>query len=212
VRRLVSLLALLLLTWSSSISAQTSPSPGATLPTPGSVRILAPRSGDKISNNFVDFRYELASPASAAGSPTFQVRLDSAEPIRTTDTRYTFTGLQPGRHTLSVEVVDANNIPVQGSRAEVQFNVIAPQRSPQRQEESLPPRRPNAQLISAAASGSSEAALLDATFQQDAPEQEQEENTSGTLPQSSSSLPLLSLIGFAGLVGGLLSARHTRRH
>src|SRR5688572_696146 len=121
----VSFLAFLLLT-SSSIFAQTAPSPGAALPTPGSVRILAPQSGEKITHNFVDFRYELAAPASAAGSPTFQVRLDGTDPIRTTDTRYTFTGLQPGRHTLSVEVVDANNIPVQGSRAEVQFSVLPP--------------------------------------------------------------------------------------
>jgi hypothetical protein len=210
-RRLVIILALLVITSVSSISAQTAPSPGATLPTPGSIRILAPRSGEKISNNFVDFRYELAAPASADGSPTFQVRLDSTEPVRTTDTRYTFTGLQPGRHTLSVEVVDANNIPVQGSRAEVQFNVLAPRTTPQ--EESLPPRRPNAQLISAAASAqSSGASLMNAEFQQDASAApEQEEQTIGTLPQSASSLPLLSLIGFAGLVGGLLSARHTRR-
>ena len=208
-RRFTAFLAALLLSWGSSISAQTSPSPGATLPTPGSVRILSPLSGDKISNNFVDFRYELAYPASADGSPTFQLRLDSTEPIRTTDTRYTFTGLQPGRHTLSVEVVDANNIPVQGSRAEVQFNVLAPSTTPQ-QEEKFPQRRPSAQLISAAASSSAEASLIDASFQQDAaPEQEQD--ATGTLPQSSSSLPLLSLIGFAGLVGGLLSARHTRR-
>lgn len=209
-RRLVNLLALLVITWG-SISAQTSPSPGATLPTPGSVRILAPRSGDKISNDFVDFRYELAATASADSSPTFQVRLDSSEPIRTTDTRYTLTGLQPGRHTLSVEVVDANNIPVQGSRAEVQFSVLAPRTTPQ-QQETFPPRRPNAQLISAAASGSTDAALMNTAFQQDAASvQKQEGNTSGTLPQSGSSLPLLSLIGFAGLVGGILSARHTRQ-
>lgn len=205
--RFVTFLAFLLLTSSSSVFAQTAPSPGAALPTPGSVRILAPQSGDKIAHNFVDFRYELAA-AAAASSPTFQVRLDSTDPVRTTDMRYTFTGLQPGRHTLSVEVVDANNIPAQGSRAEVQFSVLPP-RLPQNEPTS--PRRPgDAQLTSAAASNHTEASLITATFQQDSPP-EPEGETSGPLPQSSSSLPLLSLIGFAGLVGGILSARRTRR-
>ena len=122
VRHLTGILAVILLTIS-SVLAQTTPSPGATTPTPGSLRILTPKNGDRIAQDFIDLTFELAAPPSADSSPTFQVRLDSSEPVHTTDTRYTFTGLKPGRHTVSVQMVDANNTPIQGSRAEVHFTV-----------------------------------------------------------------------------------------
>ena len=207
VRHLTSILAATLMTLS-AVVAQTTPSPGAATPTPGSLRILTPKNGDKVVNDFVDLTYELASPASADSSPTFQVRLDTSEPVRTTDVRYTFTGLKPGRHTASVEVVDANNVPVQGSRAEVHFTVTAA--TPQ----SAPPveRRPStAQLIVASAgSGVAQPYLQDAAFQED-PAPDKSENAARSLPQSSSPLPLLLLIGLSGLVCGILSARRTRR-
>jgi hypothetical protein len=188
-----------------SISAQTAPSTGAVTPTPGSVRILVPKNGEKITQNFVDFRYELAAPAGATSSPTFQLRLDSTDPVRTTDNTYTFTGLQAGRHTISVEVVDANNTPVQGSRAEVHFTVAAPAN---RQPTAPPTRRPStAQLISASANDYAPPELMLASFQQ--PPATHAESPSN-LPQSSSSLPLLGIIGFGVLAGGLVSALRTR--
>jgi hypothetical protein len=208
VRHLTGILAVTLLTLS-AVVAQTTPSPGAVTPTPGSLRILTPKNGDKVVNDFVDLTYELASPASADSSPTFQVRLDAGEPVRTTDVRYTFTGLKPGRHTASVEVVDANNVPVQGSRAEVHFTVTAAA-TPQ----SAPPveRRPStAQLIVASAkSGVAQPHLQDADFQE-GPAPDEGENAARSLPESSSPLPLLLLIGLSGLVCGILSARRTRR-
>jgi LPXTG-motif cell wall-anchored protein len=213
VRHLTGILAVILLTACSTL-AQTTPSPGATTPTPGSLRILSPKNGDKVAQDFVDLAFELAAPASADNSPTFQLRLDTSEPVRTTDTRYTFTGLKPGRHTVSVEVVDANNTPVQGSRAEVHFTVAAA--APQ----SAPPveRRPStAKLIVASQSSAQpQAHLQQAAFQESpSPAEDQrpveDQGKSGELPQSGSALPLLALIGASGLIGGLLSVRRTRR-
>ena len=202
-RHFVTVLAMLLLLLG-SISAQTTSSPGAANPTPGAVRILLPKNGAKITHNFVDIRYELAAPA-AAGSPTFQVRLDSTEPIRTTDTGYTFTGLNAGRHTASVEVVDANNIPVQGSRAEVSFNVLAAAPEPVAPK---PRSLGGPQLVSAVANEHTNAHLVNAGLaQQEAPAPEEHANT---LPKSGSSLPLLVLIGAGILTGGIVSALRTR--
>ena len=203
-RHFVNALAMLLLSLS-SISAQTTPPPGASNPTPGAIRILLPKNGAKISHNFVDIRYELAAPA-AAGSPTFQLRLDTTDPVRTTDTRYTFTGLTSGRHSASVEVVDANNIPVQGSRAEVSFQVVA---APTQPAAPTPRSLGGPQLVSAVSNEHTRAHLVNAGL----PEQEEpspEEHASKTLPQSGSSLPLLVLIGAGVLAGGIVSALRTR--
>ena len=203
-RHFVTALATLLLSMG-GISAQTTSSPGAANPTPGAVRILLPKNGAKISHNFVDIRYELAAPA-AAGSPTFQVRLDAADPVRTTDTRYTFNGLNSGRHTASVEVVDANNIPVQGSRAEVSFRVTAPPTQP---AAPTPRSLGGPQLVSAVANEHTSAHFVNAGLpQEEAPTAE--EHPYNTLPQSGSSLPLLVLIGAGILVGGIVSALRTR--
>jgi hypothetical protein len=206
VRHLTRILAIALWT-TGSLFAQTTPSPGATTPTPGSLRILTPKNGDKVAQDFVDLTFELAAPPSADSSPTFQVRLDSSEPVRTTDTRYTLTGLKPGRHTVSVQMVDANNTPIQGSRAEVHFTVAAA--APQ----SAPPveRRPStAQLIVATeSSGDAQAHLQEAAYQETKMPAENGDH-SGKLPQSGSILPLLALIGISGVVGGVLSVRRTR--
>lgn len=91
-----------------------------------SLQILAPKSGEKINNSFVTVQYELASPASASSMPTFQLRLDSLDPVQTTDTQYTFTGVPPGTHTITIQVVDANNTPLPGVQNQVQFTVQPP--------------------------------------------------------------------------------------
>ena len=205
-RHLTGILAVILLTIS-SVLAQTTPSPGATTPTPGSLRILTPKNGDKIAQDFIDLTFELAAPPSADSSPTFQVRLDTSEPVHTTDMRYTFTGLKPGRHTVSVQMVDANNTPIQGSRAEVHFTVALA--TPQ----SAPPveRRPStAKLIVASQNSGQRQAHLQRASYQESNEPSENEGHDDKLPQSGSVLPLLALIGASGLVGGLLSARRTR--
>jgi hypothetical protein len=150
---------------------------------PGNLRVLSPKSGQSVSQNFVTVRYELLNPAAAASpTPTFQLQLDAADPVRTASTEYTFTGLAPGQHTVMVELVDANNTPIMGSRRTVQFTV-----APQTGASVVP--RPAQQASLAAIS------------------YDEQQNS---LPATGSALPLLSVIGFGVLLGGIASALRTR--
>ncbi len=152
------------------------------------VRILSPKPGDKLVNNFVEVRYEMATPVSASGSPTFRVRLDSRDPVTTTDLSCTFNELTAGPHTVTVELVDANGTPISGSVAQIQFSVVTGQSAPNR----LP--RPGQSKVKNAGD-----------YQPVAWQQKDE------LPQTGSALPLLSVIGLGVLIGGLASALKVTR-
>src|SRR5438270_12642775 len=164
-------------------------SPAVTSP----IKILAPKPGQKLTQSFVQVRFELTRSATAAGSPTFQVQLDDRDPTRSTDTQQTFTGLAPGNHTASVEVVDANNTPVPRSRTAIDFIVLPPPAPP-----AVAPRP----------------RLLLAAAQNPPPPQEEPAKTPDNLPRSGSPLPFLSAVGLGSLVGGTyatLRTRHRRR-
>ena len=88
-----------------------------------SLQVLSPKNGEDISNSFVTVQYELASPASASSTPTFLLRLDNSDPVQTTDTQYTFSGLTAGTHTVMIQVVDANGTPLPGVQGQVQFAI-----------------------------------------------------------------------------------------
>lgn len=154
--------------------------------TPGTdtIRLLSPQNGQKLAQNFVAVRYEITNPAAAASpTPTFQLQLDDHDPVHTASTEHTFTGLAPGEHTLMLELVDANNTPIAGSRRIVHF-IVAPAPQPTSRVEP---------------SGSAaEARLQPASYSQE------------KLPASGSTLPLLSVIGFGVLLGGIASALRTR--
>lgn len=178
---------------------------GQTGTTAPAVRFLAPNSGEQINNNFVTVKYELLSPVSAAGTPTFQLRLDTRDPVRTTDTQYTFTGLSPGTHTVTVQVVDANDTPISGLQNQVQFTILpqnlgAPSRGPsgliERSSAALQPVALSWQEPNSAANPSQPAN----------PSKRDEQ-----LPKAGSTLPLLSVIGMGVLVGGIASALRTRQ-
>jgi len=152
------------------------------------LNILKPRAGDKVRENSIVVTYALANPgASAAGSPNYQVRLDSQDAVTTTATEYSFTGLQPGAHTVTVQLVDANGTPVSGAQASVQFSVL-------RQTS----RRYGPQSIAAAL-------RLD-------PATDIRVQSPATQPPVTNpgALPLLSVIGFGVLLGGIASAMKTR--
>jgi hypothetical protein len=108
--------------------------------------------------------------------------------VHTGDTSYTFTGLTPGLHDLIVQVVDANNTPLAGTRSEARFTIV-----PHATNSTQPP------------AGS-----------QNVPTQQPGNQSSATpkdmaiLPDARSSLPLLSVIGFGILLGGIISALRTR--
>lgn len=175
-----------------------------------SVRILSPGSGQKINQDYIDARFEITNPGATVNTPTFQVQLDQSDPVQTTSADQSFNGLTPGTHTLSVELVDANGTPINGSRAQVQFVVTPPQPAAAQPSSGATPR---------GESGVNQPHLEGISFSQSAAEQalrarkqgsSKNESSDDALPQSGSALPLMSLIGFGVLLGGITSALKTR--
>ena len=151
------------------------------------IRVLSPKPGEKVTQSVLRVTYELATPISADSNPRFELRLDTRDPERIRDTEHTFTGLTPGPHTLSIQLIDANDRPVPGARAEIEFMVVQPK---SRDEEGRKPYiADSARLVLLAGAG---------------PPSRDE------LPAASSPLPLLSLIGFGVLLGGLAAGTRSR--
>lgn len=185
-----------------SAAAQTVPSqnngpapaqnPAPATATQSAVSILKPNSGAKLRDNFVTVTYSLSNPsASASGTPNFQLRLDSQDPVSTTSTEYSFSGLTPGPHTVTVQLVDANGTPVSGGQASVSFTVL-------RQASRLH----GPQAIAAAL-------RLDPGKDIRVAQQSDLQKPDDTQPHGSA-LPLLSVIGFGVLLGGIASAMKTK--
>jgi predicted CXXCH cytochrome family protein len=115
---------------SQSACAQNASSQGsgnATQSQSSAVRILRPRSGQILANNFVTIRFELMRPNPAGGGNNFVIQLDAHEPVTTSDNEYIFTGMRPGQHVITVAEVDANGTPLPDAKAEVQFTVKSPE-------------------------------------------------------------------------------------
>ena len=89
------------------------------------VHILSPVPNQQLSTSYVDVNYELVNRGVDGGSPNFQIQLDARDPVNSSDTTYTFIGLTPGKHTLTVQLVDANGTPIAGGRSMVVFLVVA---------------------------------------------------------------------------------------
>jgi len=167
-----------------------------------SLQILTPRSGENLSDDFVTVQYQLALPASASSTPTFQLQLDNHDPVQTTDTQYTFTGLPAGTHTVTVQVVDANNTPLPGVQSQVQFTV-KPLATPGAAGTGQTPA-PHLEQVSVKQQPSRNPRTVSSKPLQAA------QSDDGQLPRSGSALPLLSVIGMGVLVGGIASALRTR--
>jgi hypothetical protein len=165
--------------WARQAAVQT----GAAQVGSAGLRIVSPKPGEKLAQTFVAVQYQLLSPP-AAGTPTYELRLDGRDPVQITDTNYTFNGLAPGAHDLIVQMVDANGTPIMGMRSEVKFETLNP-----------------ANGTSPASSGPG-ASLLQPSLPMMPPMTD--------LPYGNGSLPLLSVIGFGILVGGVISALRTR--
>ena len=190
------------------------PSPGPAPQAPSnidslSVKILSPQNGQKIRDNYIDIRFEVTNPGATVNTPTFVVQLDSRDPVQTTSSDQSFSGLKPGTHTVSVQLVDANGTPIMGSRAQVQF-IVSPQ-----QPTSVPPTPPR--LAGIESGGERGAPRLQSVAFDQTPSSTQKDSRQQTaadgddsLPHSGSALPLMSLIGFGVLVGGITSALKTR--
>jgi hypothetical protein len=161
------------------VSSQSGQGAAAQSAQPSSLRIVSPKPNEKLAQTFVAVQFQQISPASPAGTPTYELRLDGRDPVQTTDTTYTFNGLTPGSHDLVIQIVDANGTPVSGTRSEVKFVIVNP----------------------VATAGTTGQALNLPVLPQ---------TPLTDLPNGNSSLPLLSIIGFGILVGGVISALRTR--
>lgn len=176
-----------------------SPAAGTVNPAPQSalIRILTPVASQKLANNMTTVRFELTNPAAVPGTPNFLVQMDGLDPISTSQTQQVFTGLSAGAHTVTVKLVDANGTPINGGRAAVQFFVMPPPQSgatPPGEASVTPAKR--------------ELNIAGFKFQRPDPALLYQDES--TLPPSSSPLPLISIIGFGVLVGGIVSAMKTR--
>src|SRR4051812_35348547 len=157
--------------------------------TPASaVQIVAPKPGARLTTNFVQVQYDIANASSASSSPTFRLRLDARDPVDTTDTSYTFTGLTPGPHSVSITVVDANGTPVTGTQSEIRFAVLPSAAAPS----SAPPSQNPGSLTAFNLVPRAEAASLEMQSE----------------PEDFISPLMLLLAGV--IVGGVISALRTR--
>ena len=192
------------------LAAQTTPpstntgganAPTAVNPAPAdsSLRILTPLANQKHTSNAINVRWQLTNEALSAGVPNYEVQLDGADPINTSTTEQSFSGLAPGVHTVVIRLVDANGTPIAGGSSQVQFVVTPPdQAAPGSPRPQSKLEFPKAELVNAA------------YVQTRQPEQGPTEEDA-PLPSSASSLPLLSIVGFGALIGGVVSARKTHR-
>lgn len=177
-----------LLTITALAGSQTAPAgpPGTSVGTVNNnsqtqlLRILTPAASQQLNSNAVTVRFEVADPSKDDGAPMFLVQLDRDNPIRTSATEQNFVAVAPGNHSVTVALLDANNAPVPGGRASVEF-VVASQ----------------------AGQPSAQAALQQKTDLA-------EKTADADLPKANSPLPLISVIGFGILVGGIVSAMKTR--
>jgi len=170
-------------------TAATAPDPPA--PQAGNVaglRIVSPHQGERLKQDFVSVSYELGNSGAAASStPNFQIQLDGKDPVTTSSTEYTFTGLAPGAHTVTVQLIDANGTPISGARNQVQFFILKPTAGV----------RDKAKVVAAA-------------LRIEEPKEPLRDVEGNELPAAGGALPLLSVIGFGALLGGIASAMKTR--
>jgi hypothetical protein len=129
--------------------------------------------------------------------------------VETTSTEYSFTGLKSGNHVLTVELVDANHTPIMGSNTEVRFSSgnqasvgteQAPARPQSQQPQQAQPQQPQPPRADLQPPSIHKASLPLPPS-----------SGSDELPSAGGELPLLSMVGFGVLAGGLISAMRTRR-
>lgn len=175
---------------------------------PPSVRIVSPQPGATLRQDGIQVRYQVqpAQNTPVPPSPNFVVRMDERDPVQTQDTETTFTGLRPGKHTVIVDLVDANGIAIPGSRTQVEFTILAQRARPDKgnatptqapSQSSPQSTRPNVQPPRTSAPRYIDPRLKTASLN----------NPNG----NAEAAPLLSCIGAGVVLGGLASARITRR-
>ena len=197
---------------------------GGAMASSSAIKILSPKADEKVGSSAISVKYELLNDAaSAAGSPNYRLQLDSRDPVETTSNEYSFSGLSTGSHVLTIELVDANNTPIMGSQTEVHFtssNQLPPaaaqqQVQPQQPQQPAQPQQPVQPQETQPQSPSPKEPQAKAELQ---PPSVHKANlplpgssSSDELPSAGGELPLLSMVGFGVLLGGVISAMRTRR-
>jgi hypothetical protein len=196
---------------------------------PPSVRIISPQPGATIQQDGIQVRYQVqpSQNTPVPPSPNFVVRLDERDPVQTQDTETTFTGLRPGRHTVTVDLVDANGVAIAGSRTQVEFTIVpqgtrpgngngTPTQGPAQSSPQSP--QPNVQPPRTSAPRYIDPRLKTASLPNEAHHGEmvlarnvKRLPLSGQSSGDADAAPLLSCIGAGVVLGGLASARITRR-
>ena len=196
------LVPLIVLAQTTATQPGTAPSQGSTTPNTGqaggamassaAIKVLSPKVNEKIGSSAVTVRFQLQNTALAADpSPTYRVQLDGRDPVETTSTENSFTGLPDGEHTVTIDLVDANHTPIATSHTEERFSTFTPGTK------------------GAAGSTSKTGSLTPPTIVK--AKWELPEGKADELPAAAGELPLLSMLGFGVLVGGIVSAMRTRR-
>ena len=172
-----------------------------------SLKILLPHPGEQIPGTFVTVKYEVSAVKAGQSSSltTFLLKLDGRDTVQTIDREHTFTGLNAGAHNVTVDVLDPNGAPVTGAHSEIEFIVIGagePTRVPDHSDSlRIARHRRHAEAGDDVHLELASYALHPTDRAPEEPDQ---------LPQSSSALPLLSVVGLGALLGGVASARKTR--
>jgi len=186
-KAIVHALIVLVLLGGAAFSQNTAPPQS---PAQNAISIVKPAAGEALRQNFAVVSWSLTNPgATAAGAPNYQVRIDSQDPITTSQTEYTFTGLTPGAHKVTVQLVDANGTPIPSGRAEVQFNIL---------RQTVRKYGPQAIAAALRLDPASDIHVRNAA-------------EPAAVPNAGGTLPLLSVIGFGVLLGGIASAMKSRR-
>jgi hypothetical protein len=136
----------------------------------------------------VDLQLELL-PSAMSGNPDLLVQLDNPGVADGTET--TFAGLEPGVHTARVILMDEQNQPLQGGVAMIHFRVHAT---------TEPPYRATAAPLP----------VQGAPAPPPVPP-ELRSDSDPVVPLKSSPLLLVSMIGFALLIGSILPGIRSRR-
>lgn len=191
---------------SGSAGAQSPGNPPGTVPNQGTpasaanqsmaassvIKVLSPKVHEKLGASGVTLRFQVDNPGAAADtSPTYRVQLDARDPVEITSTEHSFTGLADGEHVITIELVDANHTPIPQSRTEVRFRTYTP--------------GAGGSVSDGRASSASAPPVVKAKWE--LPRIEGHRH----LPSAATELPLLSMVGFGVLVGGIISAMRTRR-
>lgn len=168
---------------------------------PSVVRITSPQQGQRLQQNVVSVQYSYQPRQNAINPPRqiFQVQLDNRDPVQTEQAETTFTGLTPGNHTVTVQLVDANGVALDGSRSQVQFSIM----------QQVPPARGNP--AQPTRSGAPPQAHLRKPVRNGLVAVNNQLSTSAADSSQiySSAVPLVPILAIGALIGGLISARWT---